>query len=210
MRGAPPPPPPNPSHPAGWVSRSPSSNSSITVLEHRVAGDLFMPDPRQHPAAAGSPAKEGGGLRRRPVLRPSQQPAAASPSPKGAAAAPAAAAEKQASPSKKPEADDSDKVARGGASMRPRALPVCCRPYLACFEPLGPAHHLQYSHLHALATHVLSAAGRPRLSACAHTCPQCKHLRCPADGRHAAMLPVRLSSGRTAWNLAGRSRVARL
>ncbi|KAL4448058.1 hypothetical protein ABPG75_005277 [Micractinium tetrahymenae] len=98
----------------GWVSRSPSSSSSITVLEHRVAGDLIMPEPRQPPAGgglggAGSPSKEAGGLRRRPVLRPSQQSGAVSPSPKGAAAAPvAAAAEKQASPSKKPDPVDSD------------------------------------------------------------------------------------------------------
>ncbi len=160
---------------AGWVSRSPAPNSSITVLEHRVAGDLIMPNPRQHPTGGGpsgpvSPSKDGAGLRRRPVLRPSQQSAAVSPSPKGTAAAPAVAGEKQASPLKKPEAADSDKEASVGASGCPRVA----FPALLALTP-GPPTTCKDGAATACSSAPRAACRRHALPVCFGACPLLPH-----------------------------------
>jgi hypothetical protein len=101
----------------GWVcSNSPSSGE--TVLEHRVAGDLHVPNmatkhrgrlagPGGGVGGAGSPTRD---LRRRPMLRASQQSGGVppSPSPRGAAAQKRGGGGTATSPSKKAVSDDGE------------------------------------------------------------------------------------------------------
>lgn len=83
---------------AGWVCSNSPSSAHETVLEHRVAGDLHVPSMTTQQrgrlmgpgggGGAGGPRSPSRDVRRRPVLRSSQQPGSVppSPSPKGMAA----------------------------------------------------------------------------------------------------------------------------